>query len=247
VRIAAEHLRKIGFGHVATEPLPPEFRRGLERARLGGRCEIRREAGVSWHLDGGHTLESITVAAAWFAGECAKTLTAGARVDATTPRILVFNQQTRSGLPLLRRLYSLLYSSLRAQPFTHVIFCSNVTSASSGYRPDLVSMNVSDEQVKHLTVQRELASGWRGIEDGCISRGHDVQNSEICIVATIEEALQRARSIAMASRGGALDAPRDDDREGGVKVFVTGSIHLVGGFIEVLEAEKELRETRPKN
>ncbi|KAL8748612.1 MAG: hypothetical protein Q9199_008134, partial [Rusavskia elegans] len=43
--------------------LPAEFIRGLEQVRWPGRCEIRRENGIAWHLDSGHTLESIHLAA----------------------------------------------------------------------------------------------------------------------------------------------------------------------------------------
>jgi folylpolyglutamate synthase len=46
------------------------------------------------------------------------------------------------------------------------------------------------------------------------------------VVGTIEEAIERARELA-------------ESVDGAVDVMVTGSLHLVGGLIEVLESEVE--------
>jgi folylpolyglutamate synthase len=227
IEIAAEHLRVIGYGHVHTNPLPDEFVQGLKDVRLGGRCETRIEGVMGWHLDGGHTLESINVAAEWFA-KCVleSSIPASERLP---PRLLIFNQQTRAGLPLLRSLHNVLSKQLDSDhPFSHVIFCSNVTFAS-GYRPDLVSMNVEAKDVNELKVQKELAKGWQGI-DGAKSQVH--------IVNTIEEAVRLARELAGAwiSKEGDVKKP---GIEGQIKVLVTGSLHLVGGALEVLDTSGE--------
>jgi len=238
VAVAAEHLRVMRVADIrAEEKLPEEFVRGLEEVRWGGRCETRIQGAVGWYLDGGHTLESIVVAGEWFAGcvlesvqdERAQPEAASAFASTNTsshpPRILIFNQQTRAGLPLLRSLHGLLCQKLdEPHPLTHVIFCSNVTF-SSGYRPDLVSMNVEAKEVEDLSVQNEAARGWREL---------DGEGSQILVVRTIEDAVEKAKEIAGSWVGG-VDGGADRGKEGGVKVLVTGSLHLVGGALEVLE------------
>ena len=243
VEIAAEHLRVLGYkGLDVKAKLPAEFVRGLEQVKWGGRCETRLEGPIGWHLDGGHTLESITVAEEWYA-ECVlashtsspenpsqeTTPSSSPTATPTPPRILLFNQQTRAGLPLLRTLHTLLSTHLQsAHPFSHVIFCSNVTFADSGFRPDLVSVNVSAEELQDLRVQKELARGWEGI---------DGTGGEVFIVRTIEDAVEKARQIARTWVAG--DGRRGGTAaEGEVKVLVTGSVHLVGGVLEVLAAEE---------
>ena len=243
VEIAAEHLRVLGHkGLDVKNKLPEEFVRGLEQVKWGGRCETRLEGPIGWHLDGGHTLESITVAGEWYAERVLASHTpnpqnsfketappVSSAATATSPRILLFNQQTRAGLPLLRTLHEFLSNQFEeAHPFSHVIFCSNVTFADSGFRPDLVSINVSTEELEDLRVQKELAQAWEDI---------DGKGSEVFVVRTIEDAVAKARQIARtwternAGRGGPT-------AEGAVKVLVTGSVHLVGGVLEVLATEE---------
>ena len=94
VAVAAEFLRKAGVANISdnimTDSLPATFKTGLEETRLGGRCETRYENNVHWYIDGGHTLESIRLAAQWFASR----INAGSssKVGMKRPRILIFNQ-----------------------------------------------------------------------------------------------------------------------------------------------------------
>ena len=208
IQIAGAHLRSLGHDEVATNPLPPEFIRGLEQVQWGGRCETRQEGNFTWHLDGAHTQESISVACEWFASCCASWNDSASPVP---PRILLFNQQTRNAVSLLGILHSVLSRPLKTQrPFTHAIFCSNITFAEGGYRPDLVSLNTSKEAVDELRVQKELAKAW-----GEINGGMDGE-----VIRTIEDGVKRCREIIGVGEG---------------MVFVTGSVHLVGGALEVLE------------
>jgi folylpolyglutamate synthase len=90
-------------------------------------------------------------------------------------------------------------------------------------------MNVEAKDVNELKVQKELAKGWQGI-DGAKSQVH--------IVNTIEEAVRLARELAGAwiSKEGDVKKP---GIEGQIKVLVTGSLHLVGGALEVLDTSGE--------
>ncbi|KAF1913955.1 Mur ligase [Ampelomyces quisqualis] len=225
IAAAAAHLRRLGHTSVpdptasAHIDLPPEFIRGLEQVRWAGRCEIRREKNVAWHIDGGHTLESIELTGRWFAEQMASA-TAIPPSPSNVPRILIFNQQTRDANALAKALYAALQNGITSgstSPFTHVIFTTNQTF-SEGYKPDLVSINTNQQDVDTLAVQKALAHTWSDIDN----------SAEVHVLRTIEEAVGAARSVAHAW---AHDAGADAE----VMVLVTGSLHLVGGALEVLE------------
>ncbi|CAO2657210.1 Nn.00g033360.m01.CDS01 [Neocucurbitaria sp. VM-36] len=228
IAAAAAHLRALGHTSVpdpTTTPyieLPSEFIRGLEEVRWAGRCEVRRERNVAWHIDGGHTLESIEVTGQWFAEQIASA-TPTTTSQSQVPRILIFNQQTRDANALAKALYAALQNGVTpgsASPFTHVIFTTNQTF-SEGYKPDLVSINTNQEDVDTLAVQKALANTWSQIDS----------SAEVHVLRTIEEAINIARDVAHnhAEHAGANSE---------VMVLVTGSLHLVGGAIEVLETQK---------
>ena len=200
------------------DPLPEAFVRGLEQVRWPGRCEIRREEKILWHIDGGHTLESIELAATWFASQIPPS------TAPTVPRtrILFFNQQTRDAIALAKALHKTLAAALKdEQPFTHAVFCTNTTFQESGYRPDLVSMNANKEAIDALEVQRSLAETWKSI-DGETPAVVEVKRS-------IEEAVNWCKEVTK-------------DAQDEVMVLVTGSVHLVGGFLEVFETSATWKE-----
>ncbi|GAB7355800.1 hypothetical protein MBLNU459_g6477t1 [Dothideomycetes sp. NU459] len=229
IAAAGAHLRQLGYSDMpcpsSSSSLPPLFRKGLELVRLGGRCEIRQDSShnLTWHIDGGHTLESIEMAGRWFGSLISSSASSSA------PRILIFNQQTRDASTLARKLHSTLTSALESttdaqegsEPFTHVIFCTNTTYATTGYRPDLTSINTNASDVELLTVQNGLAETWRDVDS----------RANVQVFKTIEEAVECARRVADRYSVG-------QERES-VKVLVTGSLHLVGGVVEVLESEAE--------
>ncbi|KAK0942450.1 hypothetical protein LTR29_006036 [Friedmanniomyces endolithicus] len=220
IAICASHLSRLGYiapNSISDQAfnLPEEFLKGLETVHLGGRCETRQDTdlkGLTWHIDGGHTLESIELAGQWFA--TATTSDQGAL------RVLIFNQQTRDAPALARRLHTTLASALKDdRPFQHAIFCTNTTYKGAGYKADLVSMNTSKDDVDSLRVQREIAHAYDEIDP----------QAKVHVLGTIEEAVVRARELA----GGKT-----------AEVLVTGSLHLVGGLIEVLESETERAHRR---
>jgi len=52
--------------------LPKEFVDGLEQVVWRGRCEVKVENSIVWHVDGAHTVDSLKMASRWFAEESAK-------------------------------------------------------------------------------------------------------------------------------------------------------------------------------
>ena len=188
--------------------------------RWSGRCETRRERNIAWHIDGAHTLESIEVTGRWFAEQIASA-TAASPSRSKVPRVLIFNQQTRDASTLAKALYTALQSGITsgsASPFTHVLFTTNQTF-NEGYKPDLVSINTDKQEVDALAVQKALANTWSEIDI----------TAEVRVLKTIEEAVSTARAVAR-------DWAQGTDAE--VMVLVTGSLHLVGGALDVLESGK---------
>ncbi|KAF2643258.1 FolC bifunctional protein [Massarina eburnea CBS 473.64] len=224
IAVAATHLRSMGHSSIPDPTttshieLPPEFVKGLEEVRWPGRCEVRREPNVSWHIDGGHTLESIEVTGKWFAEQIASAQTMPS--PSHIPRILIFNQQTRDANALAKALYTALQAGITSpstSPFTHVIFTTNQTF-NEGYKPDLISMNTNQQDVDTLAVQRALALTWSEIDD----------TADVRVLKTIEDAIATSRQIAR-------EWEENDGPGSEVMVLVTGSLHLVGGAIDVLE------------
>jgi folylpolyglutamate synthase len=189
---------------------------GLETAQLGGRCETRLEEKIAWHVDGAHTLDSIEAVGKWFISQ-PDTGEFSSGIASEKPRVLIFNQQTRDAVALSRALHQTLSAGKRR--FTHAIFCTNVTFRESGYRPDLVNLNTNKIEVEKLSSQKILAETWQDLSP----------NTEVQVKPTIEEAVDFVRDLA---RKETPNYPRD---EVVVSVLVTGSLHLVGGFLEVIE------------
>lgn len=187
------------------------IRQGLELVKWPGRCETRKEQGITWCIDGGHTLDSIEVAGTWFAEHLQSSLnSSGSKL-----RYLIFNQQTRDANALAKALHDTLAAALgKVKPFSHAVFCTNTTFQDTGFRPDLISVNTNASDVDEMKLQNQLAVTWKRIDP----------ESDVKVVKTIEEAVAIVRELASTKQDG-------DD----VKALVTGSLHLVGGFLEVIE------------
>lgn len=190
--------------------------KGLREVKWPGRCETRRDQNLTWYIDGGHTLESIKLAGQWYASTQQKLQTGPDTTSSRPRRYLIFNQQTRDARALSRALYDTLSTTLHdSHPFTHVIFCTNTTFKEAGFKPDLLSVNTNASDVEALKVQNELAEAWKSID----------QQAEVSVVRTIEEAVEVVKSASNTSTGE-------------VAALVTGSLHLVGGFLEVVETQE---------
>jgi len=208
VELVAAHMKALGISPGISPPrgLADEVKKGLENVKWPGRCQVIKQGGIDWCIDGAHTMESLTAAGKWFASR---------GYDKNTPirRVLVFNQQNRDDPEnLLNALASSFKHNFEADVhniFDYAIFCTNITFKEQGYKPDLISLGSNPAAVDALTVQKALAMAWQ--------QGVD-QKSETHVVKTIEEAVDFVR---------ALDAD--------VHVLVTGSLHLVGGILEVID------------
>lgn len=215
IEIVKAHLDTLGFKNLNIEEdeLPEDFVKGLENASWPGRCQIIRENkdnsennlnnsehDINWFIDGAHTKESIQSGSKWF---CQVT-------NPNKKRVLLFNQQTRNVDVLISELYNQVYTNSNLK-FDHAIFTTNITWSEGGYNDDLVSLNVSQESVDSLEVQKNMADIWNKLDKK--SRKH--------IFHDIETSVNFIRSL-----------------EGPLDVFVCGSLHLVGGFLVVLDGKE---------
>jgi folylpolyglutamate synthase len=148
-------------------------------------------------------------------------------------RVLIFNCTSgRSGDEFLKAILQKTEERLaqygspekKEDFFAKVIFCSNVTYASGNFKggksdapisyaslcmhlTDLTSMAMSTTDNANLKTQREIEAAWNKLVANYSGTVH--------VLPSIEDAVAEARKIP------------------NVSVLVTGSLHLVGGVIEV--------------
>lgn len=194
VALTKEHLRKLGVPYSWEK-----VKHGLAATHWPGRCQTIAQGAITWRIDGAHTTESVQASSGWFRSVAARS---------PHKKVLLFNQQTRDACELVRLLHDTV-----GLHFDQAVFSTNVTF-SSGYTPDLVSMNTSKEQVDKLQVQNELAAKWSQLDP----------QSKTAVFHDIQSAVQHIR---------------DEYANEQVEVFVCGSLHLVGGFLVVLESPCE--------
>lgn len=190
-----------------------EFVDGLEQVVWRGRCEVKNEGPIIWHIDGAHTVDSLKMATKWFAGECA---------TKSGPKALIFNQQGREeAVHFLEGMIAVLkiHGQGDADAFEHVIFCTNVTHAKTGYKRDFVNHQYDPEAVKALTAQHGFAAKWAALDP----------KAKISVVPTIEDAINHVRGLGTPVGEGTT-----------VQALITGSLHLVGGALAILEGADAL-------
>lgn len=212
VKLAEKHLAKFGVEVDLEDGLPDEFVEGLEKARWDGRCQI-----ISERKDYDHITWYIDGAHTMELINVASTWFKQEVSKRHTTKILLFNQQSRENASaLLEKLYRNI--SDQSLKFDHVIFTTNITWSDGSYNSDLVSMNNSKDQVDRLVVQKELAGKWSQLDQasGLTSRKH--------VFPDIETSLRFIKSLT-------------SDKE--AEVFVCGSLHLVGGFLAVLDGDRD--------
>lgn len=142
-------------------------------------------------------------------------------ITSNGPRVLIFNQQGRSeAVDFLEPIYEAAKRPSRPA-FDHVIFCTNVTYAETGYKRDFVNNQFDAKEIRDMVVQRRFAEKWSSLDT----------LADVRCVPTIEEAINTARELGKDSV-----AKREDAGDSlPVDAFVTGSLHLVGGALGIVE------------
>ncbi|KAJ6539491.1 FolC bifunctional protein [Mycena capillaripes] len=209
-----------GRGSVSSEKLlTDDFIRGLENARWPGRCQTVSDpvfTNTTWYLDGAHTFESLECCMQWFVNPGV-----GLQKTARNTRILIFNcTNGRSGSAFLELIHSLIATRLKlfesdetaSSFFDHVIFCTNVTYVDGGFKGDLTTLAIPEADLAQLKTQHQLAAAWRSLIP-------TFPAGNIHVLPSIEHSVNLVRQL--------------ESDTGNANVLVTGSLHLVGGAIEV--------------
>lgn len=209
-------------GALDSQEAPPTFVSGLAAARWPGRCQEVVDPlseKTRWYLDGAHTLESLSCCAQWFFS-AGVGLPEDPKSSKKGSRVLIFNcTNGRSGEVFLGVLLAEAGSRLRelGSPetvgalFDEVVFCANVTYADGAFKGDLTTRAIPESDLAQLRTQQALADAWFTLVS-------DFPITHVHVLPSIEHAVRVVRS---------------KEESGAVSVLVAGSLHLVGGVIEV--------------
>ncbi|KAH6915316.1 tetrahydrofolylpolyglutamate synthase [Coprinopsis sp. MPI-PUGE-AT-0042] len=200
--------------------------KGLASTRWPGRCQRvadPRRPQTTWFLDGAHTVESLRCCFKWFVSPGVG-LPADVSADTPRPRrVLVFNCTSgRSGDSFL----GVVQESMKARLaefknegdlsgfFDRVIFCTNVTYADGHFKGDLTTKAIPEDDLEHLKTQQLLRSAW-------LSLLPSYPPDQVLVLPSVEHALKAVEDLQTEGHP--------------VQVVVSGSLHLVGGVIEVAQ------------
>ncbi|OCF31131.1 folylpolyglutamate synthase [Kwoniella heveanensis CBS 569] len=183
--------------------IPPSFVEPLASTRWPGRCQLVRQGKTTWLLDGAHTTESLRSCGEWAWAEDRK------------PDVLIFN--CSGGRAAESLLGELLATGARTKgvsreelgkTFDSVVFCTNVTYTDGHFKSDLDAKAIDPNDLSQLATQRALRDAWLKLNPSFRpERAH--------AVASIQHAVDIVRGL------------------GEKTVLVAGSLHLVGGVMEV--------------
>ncbi|KAG0645570.1 Folylpoly-gamma-glutamate synthetase [Hyphodiscus hymeniophilus] len=226
IAVAASHLQSMGVTNGAANEdskklgkLSPQFARGLETTKLPGRCEVRKDGNIEWLIDGAHTIDSLESTAHWYLNKLENALRDERLPTAT---MLIFNQQDRDAQGLIRSFLGVLagenpqvqlelYTAQdRLQKMRFSAHRKMFTYAA--FCTNIPFQSDVPENID-LQVQIGVAAAYQSI----------ASNSLNMCYGSVEEAVELARKVS-----------EGDER---VLVLVTGSLHLVGALLQVLERE----------
>ncbi|PAA84096.1 hypothetical protein BOX15_Mlig004125g1, partial [Macrostomum lignano] len=196
--------------------LPEAFVDAISSTRWPGRNTIivrkvptgdSSECTITFYIDGAHTIESCPLAGEWFSK-----LTSGS--PAVDERVLIFNRTgNRNPNELLESLIGARSGQFPLQ-FSAGLFCPNLVDAEPAAHPELVNLMVSPEAAETATQQNASAFA-------CLMPA----GTETVQLSCLRDAVEWLQCRAMA---GHLRS---------IAVLATGSLHLVGCLLAVLQPE----------
>lgn len=215
---AEEHLRSLArTDSKATRKLaelPAWITEAMKGTTLRGRQEVvedRQRPGVRWLLDGAHTVESLAETAAWLTVEMEQ----GKSMGRKRRLVLLFNQQEREAGKLLAGFLDKLRKAVEKK--------QGSSSESDGRLFDTALFSRNDVTRSEASQSPDLS-----VQESCretfVSR-HPEITTELC--PDLPTAIDRVGDLASRFRAAGEETV----------VLVTGSLHLVGGVIGLLEPE----------
>ncbi|KIX96562.1 uncharacterized protein Z520_07828 [Fonsecaea multimorphosa CBS 102226] len=192
-----------------------DIQQGIENFSWPGRFEVIKTASCTWFLDGAHNELSIGQAVEWFA-EMA-TAPSYRNGQPGPPCMIIFSHMSeeRDGPSLLRALASAVERNDIRGP--EMVFTTYQERRDGSIRPDK-TLKPPDKLLADLP--KQYCGLWKSI----------FPNASTRYLASIEEALEYAERASLQ---------RD-----GLQVLVTGSLHLVGGALYLLQRWKQTSSDR---
>ncbi|XP_011362545.1 folylpolyglutamate synthase, mitochondrial isoform X1 [Pteropus vampyrus] len=235
-------------------PLAPVFQptphmlRGLRDTEWPGRTQVLRRGPLTWYLDGAHTSSSVQACVRWFrqALHRCKEPRSGTEV-----RVLLFNSTGDRDAAALLKL-------LQPCQFDYAVFCPNLTEVSSTDNADQQNFTVTLDQVLLRCLEHQQHWSRLDEEQACPEPGgptslllaphpaHSHSTSSL-VFSCISQALQwisQGRDPVFQPHspprglfthpvaGSGANVLRE---AAAIHVLVTGSLHLVGGVLKLLE------------
>jgi folylpolyglutamate synthase len=244
IAVAASHLTALGITDQVpntrelvqgSSTLPEKFIHGVETVTWSGRWQVIKDGNTEWYIDGAHTEDSIAATAIWFRRAM---LSAMAEPNPPTETMLIFNQQDRDAKFLLSKLLTVLHRPQKDFAVAPVLkeylhhpydrFRRSRIPDLDEYMGKVLPQRIftyaafcTNTPFKHpdgeevdVVLQEKLAKVYQTYENNVL----------YMVYGSIEEAVALARKVS-----------EGDER---VLVLVTGSLHLVGGLLKVLEKDK---------
>ncbi|WVQ85546.1 hypothetical protein IAT38_007712 [Cryptococcus sp. DSM 104549] len=216
VGLAQHFLTSQFYPFTAASPgaIPPSFVAPLASTRWPGRCQLVSQGETTWLLDGAHTTESLQSCGEWAWGLEEKT--------GKKPEVLVFNcSGGRAAESLLGTLLETGAKTKKAgrdeiaKAFDSVVFCTNVTYTDGHFKSDLDAKAIDPNDLSQLATQNALRDAWLRLNPSFPA-------DRVHAVASIQHAVQIVRGLGQKT------------------VLVAGSLHLVGGVMEVAGLQEAL-------
>ncbi|KAF6124410.1 folylpolyglutamate synthase [Phyllostomus discolor] len=226
----------------------PHMRLGLQGTEWLGRSQVLRRGSLTWYLDGAHTCSSMQACVRWFRHALHR-LEKPSKVSEVC--ILLFNSTGDRDAAALLKL-------LQPCQFDYAVFCPNLTEVSPMDNADQQNFMVTLDQVllrclehqQHWGRLHEEPAGLEPTGPGSLllaPRPPHTHGPSSLVFSCISHALQwisQGRDPVFQTPGppqGLLAHPvaasgaRVLREAAAVHVLVTGSLHLVGGALKLLE------------
>lgn len=181
---------------------------GVRQFSWPGRFQHISQGRDQWYLDGAHNELSIKQAVSWFT-KCLQDY------DSQGPfatQIIIFSHIShgRDGVELLLCLKKAVQENGLTP--SHVVFTTYQERRDGRTRPD---KTLQDPAASISQLPRAYPEIWQ--------KGRDSKDEQISFEPCIEDALEKARAVGM--------------KQGGTRVLITGSLHLVGGALHLLQSD----------
>jgi len=225
------------LSHVSSKSLPHStemlnslnqtYVNGLAQCHWNGRAQILKYNSITFYLDGAHTMRSIECASKWFSKQAAEE-----EKDLKKPciKLLAFNITKK------RDAYGML-SILHENKFDQSIFVPNITTLLQSSFNDQTNLTVPVEnRLVQVFANRD---SWKKV---CANEGHMITNAQAPVFPCIADAVlwvSKDRDFKLSETSKELSMedswPAFPYQTEHLQILVTGSLHLVGGFLRILK------------